>query len=253
MVFDADVHVSTTEINGLKAEEVLCEMDKARVDMANIWLMPPYLREIEDANRYVYKSAKAYPDRFVATGWLDPHFGQERSMAMLRQCVEVYGMKAVKMNGAQNNFYIDDESLFPYFDYLQTHQCMLALHIGSDFYDFTHPTRAEKIAKAFPNLHILMVHMGGAGVPDLGKACIEVAKRCNNMTLVGSAISYLRVVEAIRTLGPQRVCFGSDTPFAMMNVERVAYEAFLPDVADDKGKALVMGGNAMKLWNVKAN
>jgi predicted TIM-barrel fold metal-dependent hydrolase len=107
VIFDADVHLSKTEPNGLTAERVLEKMDRAGVDMANIWLQPPYMREIEDANRYIYESSKAHPDRFVATGWVDPNFGQERTMDMLRRCVETYGMRSIKFNGAQNGFYID--------------------------------------------------------------------------------------------------------------------------------------------------
>ncbi len=218
--------------------------------MANIWLQPPYMRVIEDANRYIYESAKTHPDRFVATGWVDPNFGRERSMDMLRRCVETYQMRSIKFNGAQNGFYIDDESMYPYYEYLNRNGCLLAFHIGADFYEFTHPFRARKIAEAFPGLRILMVHMGGAGVPNVSKACIEAALACANMTLVGSAVSYLSIVEAVKTLGPERLCFGSDAPFAFVHVERAAYEAFLPDATDARGKALIMGGNAARLWRL---
>ena len=250
MIFDADVHLSQTEPNGLTAEQVLERMDRAGVEMANIWLQPPYMRIIEDANRYVYESANAHPDRFVATGWVDPHFGFTRSMDTLKRCVHTYGMRSIKFNGAQNNFFIDDEAMYPFYEYIMRNQCILAFHIGADYYENTHPFRAKKVAEAFPDLRILMVHMGGAGVPNLSKACIETAKACANMTLIGSAVSYLGVVEAIRTLGPERICFGSDTPFALMNAERAAYEAFLPDITDERGKNLIMGGNAAALWNV---
>lgn len=243
MIFDADVHLSLTEPNGLSAETVLRMMDRAGIDRANIWLQPPYMRMIDEANRYVYDSARAHPDRFVPSGWTDPHFGMDAAMDMTKRCVEEYGMQAVKMNGAQNSFYIDDERLFPIHDYLQRMRCGLSLHIGADFFEYTHPMRARTIAKKFPALRLLMVHMGGAGIPNLSKACIEVAQECPNMLLVGSAVSYLSIVEAIRTLGPARVCFGSDAPFAMMHVERAAYEAFLPDVTDAEGIKKIMGEN----------
>ena len=67
--------------------------------------------------------------------------------------------------------------------------------------------------------------------------------------LTGSAVSYLAVMEAIRQLGPERVCFGSDAPFALPYVERAAYEAFLPDVVDASGRKLVMGQNALKFFS----
>lgn len=171
-------------------------------------------------------------------------------MEMLKRCLDMYEMPAVKMNGAQNAYYIDDERHFPIYAYLQEAGRGLAFHIGADFYDFTHPTRAAKVARAFPRLKILMVHMGGSGIPDLGKASIEAAQECPNMLLVGSMISHLRVIEAIQVLGPERLCFGSDAPFALMHAERAAYEAFLPDVVDPDGHALIMGENIRRFLTV---
>lgn len=248
MVFDADVHLSVTEKNGLTAEEALRAMDRAGIDRANIWLQPPYMREIEEANQYIYEAWLNHPDRFSPTGWVDPHFGARRAEEMLRRCLEEYGMHAVKFNGAQNSYPIDDEALMPLYAQVEHAGAGLAFHIGADAYDFTHPYRAQKVAERFPGMRIMLVHMGGAGKPDLSQASISVAQACPNVTLTGSAVSYLAVMEAIRKLGPERVCFGSDAPFALPHVERAAYEAFLPDVVDAAGRELVMGQNALRFF-----
>ena len=251
MIFDADIHLSLTERNGLTAEAALAAMDRAGIEKANIWLQPPYMREIEEANRYIYTSWRAHPDRFCATGWVDPHFGPERSEAMLRRILEDYGMRAVKFNGAQNSYPIDGEPLLPLYERVRDAGCALAFHIGADSYDFTHPSRAQNVATQFPDTRIMLVHMGGAGKPDLSDACIDVARACPNVMLTGSAVSYLAVVKAINILGPKRVCFGSDAPFALPYVERTAYEAFLPDVTDERGRALIMGQNALRFFQIK--
>ena len=248
MIFDADLHLSVTEDNGLTAEAALAALDKAGIDRANIWLQPPYMRRIDDANLYIYQSAKAHPDRFNATGWVDPHFGREESMTMLKRCIEEYGMRTIKFNGAQNSFCIDSPELFPLYEYIDQSGCSLAFHIGSDCFDFTHPSRAQRVAEAFPTMNIMLVHMGGAGKPDLSNASIEVAKTCPNVMLTGSAVSYLAIIRAIDLLGPGRVCFGSDAPFALPHVERAAYEAFLPDVTDGNGYELVMCKNALRFF-----
>lgn len=253
MVFDADIHLSLTEKNGLTADAALKAMDKAEIDIANIWLQPPYMRDIKDANRYIYESAKKHPDRFHATGWVDPNFGLEAAMEMLNRCICDYGMKSIKFNGAQNVFRIDSEEIFPIYQKIFESGCALAFHIGADFYDFTHPTRALKVAKAYPDMDIMLVHMGGAGTPDLSDASIDVALECSNVMLTGSAISYLSICNAIRRLGPERVCFGSDAPFAMVHVERAAYEAFLPDITDTKGREAIMYKNALKFYVEKHN
>ncbi len=248
MIYDADVHLSLTEPNGLSAEDALRQLDKAGIDKANIWLQPPYMRYIEEANEYIYQSAKKYPDRFNPTGWVDPHFGLQASKEMIKKCIEKYGMKTIKFNGAQNNFYIDDESLFSLYDQICTAGCSLAFHIGSDAYDFTHPLRAECVAKAFPNMKVMLVHMGGAGKPDLSEFCIAVAKRCPNVFLTGSAVSYLSIKKVIEVLGTGQICFGSDAPFAIPKVERAAYDALLEDITDTIGYENIMYKNAVKFF-----
>ncbi|MDL2318143.1 amidohydrolase [Eubacteriales bacterium OttesenSCG-928-A19] len=244
MIYDADAHITLTEANGNTVDALLRQMDAAGIDRALVWQQPPYFRDVEAANRYVYESARAHPDRLTPFGWADPHFGIPASLDTIRRCLEEYGMPGIKLNGAQNAFYIDDEAFAgPLIDAIDQAGAALALHIGADFYEFTHPFRAAKIAQRHPNLRMLIAHLGGAGVPDLGDACIEFAAQHPNMLLIGSAISYQKVLKAIRALGPGRLCFGSDTPFAIPKVEVAAYRALLEDELSEADRARVMSGN----------
>ena len=126
----------------------------------------------------------------------------------------------------------------------------LAFHIGSDAFEHTHPFRLAKIANRYPEIPILMVHMGGAGVPDLSDAAIEVTAEHPNITIIGSGIQATKILKAIKTLGAERVCFGSDTPFALMHVEVATYNAFLDSENSPEEKALIMGGNIVKLFGI---
>ena len=242
-IFDADTHLSLTEEPALTAEQLIESMDNAGIDMSLVWLQPPYMRDIEAANRYVYESAMRYPTRFVPFGWADPHFGVEKSLEMVRRCHEEYHMLGVKLNGAQNNFYIDDlEVVEPIIAEIERRGLILALHVGADFYDNTHPYRVGKIAERHPSLKMLLAHMGGAGLPNLGNACIEIAQKHPNIMLIGSAISYKTVRAGINTLGADRICFGSDAPFAYQDVEVAAYKQLLINLSpEDREK--IMGLN----------
>jgi predicted TIM-barrel fold metal-dependent hydrolase len=127
---------------------------------------------------------------------------------------------------------------------------ILAFHIGTDAYEATHPFRLAKIARRFPETNILAVHMGGVAFHDLSDACIEIAQECPNITLIGSGIRAINVLKAIKTLGPDRVCFGSDTPFALMHVELAMYKALLRDQVLREEKALILGGNIKRLLKI---
>ena len=91
---------------------------------------------------------------------------------------------------------------------------------------------------------------GGLAFHDLSDAAIEVAQECPNITLIGSGVRAVNILKAVKKLGPERVCFGSDTPFALMHVEVAMYNALLEGEVTPEEKALVMGGNIARLFRL---
>ncbi len=252
MIIDADCHITPVEGGlGIQTEELIRRMDYAGVDKALTWLQPAYFPNVDDGNALVYNATQKYPDRILGFGWADPNFGLAAAKDQIKQCVEEYGFYGVKLNGAQNNFYIDSEDkALPLIDEIAKYQTILAFHIGSDFYENTHPFRMTKIARRFPEIHILCVHMGGVAYHDLSNAAIEMAQECPNITLIGSAVRAVNILNAIKTLGADRVCFGSDTPFALMHVELAMYEALIKDEVTLEDRSLILGGNITRLFDL---
>lgn len=252
MIIDADVHISPvpTGGNSIFIEELLRRMDHAGVHKAVTWLQPPYYREIKPSNQYVYEASKKYPDRILGFGWSDPNLGMDHARDMVKRSLQDYGFYGVKFNGAQNEFYIDNPALFPLYEEVAKAGKILAYHIGGDSPEHTHPFRLAKIAQAFPDTPILMVHMGGAHFHDFGNAAIEFAQQCPNINIVGSVIRTHPLLRAIKVLGAQRVCFGSDTPFEYMHVEVSKYQTLLEGELSSEEKALVMGGNIERLFGL---
>ncbi len=243
-LFDADCHISSTFQGGVSIsyDELVRRMDRAGVEQALTWLQPPYERGLlEEGNAYVAKAQRAHPDRIVGFGWADPRLGVDRALDGVRRCMGEYGFPGVKLNGAQNEFVIDDEKVsLPVIEQVAKLGGILALHIGGDSPENTHPWRAGNIARRYPELRILIVHIGGAAFHDLSRACIEAAAEHPKMTLIGSAVRAQSIIRAIQTLGPARVCFGSDTPFELMHVEVAKFGALLDGVVDERGRELVM-------------
>ncbi len=252
MIIDADTHISPIKSdNTIPVERLIEHMDQSSVDRAICWLQPPYMREIDQSLEYVFNSVQRYPDRLLGFGWVDPHLGFEKGKDTIRRCIEEYGFYGIKFNGAQNSYYIDDPELaLPLIEQAAKAGANLAFHIGADEYDFTHPYRVAKIARMFPETTIFLAHMGGAGLPDLSKSCIEMAQECPNLHLIASNIGWNKVVTAIKTLGADRVSFGSDTPFSIMHADVAAFQAFLSDYFTAEEAELVMGGNIRRLLNV---
>jgi predicted TIM-barrel fold metal-dependent hydrolase len=79
---------------------------------------------------------------------------------------------------------------------------------------------------------------------------IEMAQECPNLHLIGSMVHHVSVLDAIKTLDAGRVCFGSDTPFALMHVCVAEYHALLDGEVTPEAKAQVMDGNLLRLLAV---
>ena len=253
MIVDADCHISPLKEGvNIAADELLRRMDRAGVDKALVWLTPPYRREIDESNAYVSQAVRAHPDRLLGFGWADPRLGVQKAREMARKCLFQYGFHGVKLNGAQNDFFIDDPKLsLPLVEEIAKTGKLLAFHCGVDAYERTHPFRIAKIARQFPETKILCVHMGGVGFPDMSRAAIEMAQECPNLYLVGSMVLHTSVLDAIKTLGASRVCFGSDTPFALMHVCVAEYNALLDGEVTQEERDQIMGGNLLGLLGVR--
>ena len=250
MLIDADVHISPTPQGGnsITIDELLRRMDRCGVDKAVTWLQPPYVRsEIDAGNAYVLGAMREHPDRILGFGWADPNLGVERAIEETRRALD-QGCYGVKLNGAQNGYPIDDPRLaMSVIETIAAAGSVLALHVGADAYDYTHPARVARIARAFPELRILVIHMGGAAFHDLSAAAIAAAQEHPNLTLIGSAVRAIPILTAIRVLGADRVCFGSDTPFELMHVELAKYRALLDGEISPEEIAGVMGGTIARV------
>jgi predicted TIM-barrel fold metal-dependent hydrolase len=251
MIIDADTHITPTGAE-FSIEQLLAAMDHAGVDKALTWLRPDYQgEEIAGHNAYLYEATQAHPDRILGFGWADPTVGVEHAKDMVKRCVDDYGFYGVKLNGAQNYYFIDDPELsLPVAEEIARAGKLLAFHIGADEYERTHPFRAAKVAKMFPEMPVLMVHMG---MRDRGMihAVVEMAQENPNVYLIASQTSYRAALQAVRTLGASRVCFGSDAPFQLMHVEVAKYNALLESELSVEEKFDVMAGNIIRLFGLE--
>lgn len=247
MLIDADTHISPIEAdNRISAEELVSIMDKAGVDKAMAWLQPPC--EVSESNKYVYESMQKYPDQILGFGWADPREGVDVAIENVKKCAYEYDLYGIKLNGAQNEFYIDDEKLaMPLIEEIAKTGKLLAFHIGADAPERTNPKRVANICDKFPEIKVLMIHMGGAGTPDISEQVIAVAQEYEQTYLIGSHVGSQPILNAVQTLGADRVCFGSDTPFVAMPEVIEKYNTLLEGEVNKKEKDKIMGGNIEKL------
>lgn len=191
LVADADTHITNTtqltpEIQKkydstpnyyhgrpISAEDLICEMDMAGVDICLCWQNPATTHYPEhgkqnfdsllESNRYIYESACKYPQRIIPTGWTDPKaLGMELAKEMIRVCVMEFGCPVVKFNPAQNAFPIDNETTIELIRTIIGYGAIPAFHFAADT-QYTPVSGLKKLAEMFPDNRLLVIHMGGGG------------------------------------------------------------------------------------------
>ncbi len=153
------------------------------------------------------------------------------------------------------------------FDYLPHHQLevlnrrgwIVMLHIPRDkrLRDPLNLAQMLEIEKRYPNIKVIIAHVGRAYCPeDIGDA-FEVLASTKNMMFDFSANTNAEVFEElIKAVGPKRILFGSDMPITRMRMKRicengnyinlVAKDTY-GDVSDDKNMREVENDQAEQL------
>jgi len=251
MYIDADCHVSCRQGPGqMGIDDLLRQMDALGIDRAIAWPMVSYDRDIAADNRAIYEGARAHPDRIIPFCGVNPRLGLHAAKDELQRCIEVYGVRGVKLNGARDIYYIDDPQLsLPLVDAAAEAGLVIAFHCGSNDFERTHPYRIAKISERHPDVSLLIVHMGGSGRPHLHDAVIEFAQQYRTWYLVDSEADYRKILQALELVGVDRICYGSDAPFMPMRYEWCMRQVIYQDLGEDD-RAQVLGGNLARLFGL---
>jgi len=208
-VIDAHTHVGTfgswAQVS-CTAEQLLQEMDQFNVEQA-ILFAPD--------NDLVKQAVEKYPNRLVGYVWPNPN--QPFAVDLVKKAMREWGFKGIKLHPLLHAFLPTDDSVLPIMDVARTFRIPVAIHSGHA--PFSLPWSIGELAEIYPDVRIVMLHMGhGHGVYI--QAAIRTAKKYDNIILETSGMPmHTKIREAVDTIGEQRVVYGSDIPFHHTSVE----------------------------------
>lgn len=242
MIIDIHAHVGRSwkgeEENIITIDDMIKIYDKCGIEKAciNSWALaydPPA------GNNEVYQIVKKYPERFIGFGVISPRWKHNVADEVDR-CINDLMMKGIKFHPDLNTWAADSPIVYPIMERIQEYKVPVLFHTWHD--DLSHPSRVGKIAKLFPDVPILMGHMGGEAFYEAA----FLAKELSNVYLdtTGFYNEFETLNKVLKITGKEKVIFGSDFPALNVYVE-IAKINF-SDISEDAKKAIFYE-NAKKL------
>ncbi len=214
-------------------EMMLADMDAAGVDMAVGCSLGQMIN-----NAYTAEISRKYPDRIIGFGQVNPRAPDAPDT--VRRCADEYGLRGLKLHPTLQGYHFVDHSLLdPIFAACSEVRIPILVNALDD--PFVSPLGIEEIARNFPDVPVLIAHMGT--VWNVMEA-ILVAKRNDNIYLETSSTQLIEVRMAYRDVGPQKIVMGTDWPGSDFEMERLKMRKAIPNEAD---RRLVEGENIKKL------
>ncbi len=177
---------------------------------------------IESDDATTAAAVAKYPDKFVGFAYVDPR--RADCMDMLVHAIEDLKLKGVKFGPIYNGVALSDPRLVPVYEYLQKNNIPLTMHMGTTFarnapIDMGRPLHVEPIAQKYPDLVMVMAHMGHPWFEE----CIVVSRKQPTVFCEISALSYRPwqyyniLIAAQEYRITDKIFFGTDFPFARVD------------------------------------
>lgn len=115
------------------------------------------VEQVESINRFIISECLKHSE-IIGIGTMFAGFeNYENEFAFLKD----NNIKGIKLHPDFQKFRIDDERLYPVYDYMEKNGMFILTHSGDYRYSYSNPEKIENVAKKFPKLNIIAAHFGG--------------------------------------------------------------------------------------------
>lgn len=234
MIIDGHCHIGESESSPLSGEKLVSKMEDDGIDMTIAFHSDPYDLD----NDYIAKVMKRFPNKIIGFAFINPC--QRTAVDQLKRSIEVLGLKGMKLHpvvhgySLSNHLYVD-----PLFKICADKDLPVIIHGASDI--FTHPYEFDEMARVFPEVKLIMAHMGFTWACDQART---VAKRRENVYLDTAGVAPAEIALAVKIAGANKIVMGSDNPFWSPRWEVEKIKIAVPDVSD---REFILGENYRKL------
>lgn len=229
----------------------------SNIDAAQLSGITPNRSETE-ANQETANVVRNNSERLRGLVWVRPNDGSPQVIEKFLTQKLPDGnpvFVGMKFHPEMNYFKADDETVDPYLNLCAKYQVPAVFHCGRSGSNSS-PERIYNVAKRHPDVPIVLYHMGAFGPHESAIQTAEQALKNKdaNLYLETSQVDPDSVLKAIRTVGSDRVLFGTDACYYGKN-HYASYEKLievLKGELKEEDAQKVLSGNAKRLFKLSA-
>ncbi len=253
-------------------EKHLEQMEQAGIDKTVVFLFDTGLLTgepevcIEEQNKIIFQAAKKYPDKIIPFVHIDPR--RRGAIKFVQKCVEEWGAKGLKLHPGAG-FNPEESATLKLIESIADYGIPVITHTGPSIVPtssrYGDPIYLDKMLLSFPEVNVIAAHMAYGYRPQL---CSFGWQRPNLYTDISVAqdmakTDYPKFARIIREVadafGPERVLFGTDSPYTWSVLSEKDFVTAIKDLATkapDHTKftaseiEMLLGANAKKLLNI---
>lgn len=113
--------------------------------------------QVESINRFIISECEKHSE-MIGLGTMFIGFENYQDELVFLKNNSING---IKLHPDFQKFRIDDEKLYPVYDYMEKNNMLMLTHSGDYRYSFSNPEKIANIAKKFPKMNIIAAHFGG--------------------------------------------------------------------------------------------
>lgn len=198
----------------LSPQTLIQQMDEAGIAKSVLYAVEAPI--VYSSNEYVYKLCQEFPDRLIGFASVNPH--DPNAPQILERAVCDYHFRGLKLHPPLQNFFPNDERVFPVYEKATALNIPVVFHVGTT--PFGHlcrlsqasPLLLDDVAVQFPKLRIMLTHLGTLAHQE----AFMVVEKNPNVYIDTSAYLYeipqILTRDLIKRLGSHKLIFGTDYP-----------------------------------------
>ena len=198
-------------------DALLRSMDDANIDLCAVCAIATKPGQVKGIVKWQKMLLKRYSDRLIPFASIHP---QDTQIDKWMGKIAAADIGCLKMHPFYQDFVVDDEAMFPFYQAAQARGMLLTFHAGMDIGfegdatpDRASPKRIAAVADRFPELDILATHMGGWQMWDGVREHLAPRRIYVETSFAQPFMPQETFVDLVRAVGPEKICFGSDWPW----------------------------------------